>query len=100
MERLGQTGELLVGRVLEAWPRGGSLQTHRHPMGEALLQALLLARGGAGFSDADPGQTTEGPPFLREALARVFCSQPQGPSACLVGRHWPPDLAAVTRGLE
>lgn len=49
MERLGQTGELLVGRVLEAWPRGGSLQTHRRPVGEALLQALLSARGGGGF---------------------------------------------------
>ena len=49
MERPGQTGELLAGRVLEAWPRGGSLQTHRRPVGEAPLQALLSARGGGGF---------------------------------------------------
>lgn len=49
MERPGQAGEPLAGRVLEAWPRGGSLQTHRRPVGEALLQALLWAWGEGGF---------------------------------------------------
>lgn len=60
MERLGQTGELLVGR-------SGGLAREGLQVLDTLWVRLCCRPCcwlgvGAGFSDADPGQTTEGPP--------------------------------------
>lgn len=87
MERLGQTGGAAGGEGPGGLAPGrGACRPLRRPVGEALLQALLLLAGVGRVSvAADPGQTTEGPPFLRGALAVMFCYAATG-AFCVSGR--------------